>query len=96
MTPMLSANYYTDPGTAMFPGLFTEEGISFAKAFCEDVDRLIRTDKMGVIEAIVYLAEERGMEPDCAAELINADLKDRLTTEAQALHLVQKQAMLPI
>ena len=51
-------------------------------------------NKMTVLEAITFWVEERGIEPALAADMLNADLKERLRVEAQSLHQLQRSAAL--
>ena len=73
-----------------------EEDISNASYFCREIENLMRRSRMGVMEAVIYLADEHSIEPEFAADLLNADLKQKVLAEAQNLHLLPRSASLPL
>lgn len=77
------------------PG-FNSSDYRDSKWFCEEVDRLSRHGHMPIMDAVLHLAEVKKMEPEMAASLLNADLRERIRIEAADLHLLQKSGTLPM
>lgn len=73
----------------------TEEDVNNSLQFCHEVRDLVERSSMGAIEAVCYVAEEHGVEPEYAADLLNAALKEQIRLEAQNLHLLAKSPTLP-
>jgi len=73
-----------------------QEDISNSAYFCREVESLMLRNRMGVMEAIIYLTEKHGIEPEFAADLLNASIKEKLTEEAVRLHQIPRTATLPL
>jgi hypothetical protein len=63
--------------------------------FCTEVETLVATKRMGYMEAVLYLAEKRGIEPEGAAAYLNPHIKERIRIEATDLNLMPRTASLP-
>lgn len=63
--------------------------------FSNKIRRLIRKKDMSPIDAISEYCTETEMDPELAAELIDADLFSKIQKEAQSLHLIEPVESLP-
>ena len=50
--------------------------------FIREVETFVRRDEMGYAEAIVYICEERGFDPEDITTFISGPLKEKLKLEA--------------
>jgi hypothetical protein len=50
--------------------------------FISEVETLVRRDGMGYVEAIIYICEEKGFDPEDVTSFINGPLKEKLKLEA--------------
>jgi hypothetical protein len=60
------------------------------KEFNEKVEKLLRGDKAGVIDAVLKVCQQNLIEPESAKRLLSTPLKDRLKAEAQGLNLINR------
>ena len=62
----------------------------------KEIEKLVETTNMSYLDAMLYHAEENGLESETVAGLINTKTKTRLREEAEQLHFMPKTAKLPI
>ena len=60
------------------------------KEFTEQVEKLIRGGKAGVMDAIVKVCELNNIEPEGTKRLLSDPLKEKLEAEAQGLKLINR------
>lgn len=58
------------------------------KRFRSMVEEFVTTHNMNYIDAILRVCEERGMEPEDITHLIDANLKERIASDAIAANMV--------
>jgi len=63
--------------------------------FSSTIRKIMKTKNVNAMEAIVIHCEEKELDEDIAASLIDADLYGRIHEEAQRLHLIQPEQSLP-
>ncbi len=61
-----------------------------------EINSIVETTKMSYLDAIMYHADENGLESETVAGLINVKTKNKLREEAEALHFMPKTSKLPI
>lgn len=68
-----------------------------SKEFEGEVKSVMKEKSMGMIDAIIYLCEQKGIEIETAATLISPRLKSEIEAEAIASRMIiSKKARLPI
>lgn len=68
-----------------------------SKEFETEVKLAMKEKSMGIIDAIIHLCEQRGIEIETAASLISPRLKSEVESEAIASRMIiSKKARLPI
>ena len=75
-----------------------EHKIMTKKRFTKAVEILVSQKKMGYLDAMTYIIEERGMDYMNIKKLISPALKEKLTQEVTVLRLikVKKKNSLPV
>jgi len=63
--------------------------------FCVEVETVVLTKSMTYMDAVLSLADSRGIEPELAASYLSPDIKDRIRVEAENLNLMARTASLP-
>jgi Phage late-transcription coactivator len=78
--------------------------------FCNDVEKLVEDShrqaeiafqkgynrpRMSYIQAVLSVAEGRGIEEALAAAYLSPDIKDKIRIEAENLNMINKSAALP-
>ena len=58
-----------------------------ANTFSLDVERMVRDENISYMEAIVFSAHAKNLEPEAVVGLINDNLKDKLEAEARELNI---------
>jgi len=61
-----------------------------------EINSIVETTKMSYLDAIMYHADENGLESETVAGLINVKTKNKLREEAETLHFMPKTSKLPI
>ena len=61
-----------------------------------EINSIVETTKMSYLDAIMYHADENGLESETVAGLINVKTKNKLSEEAETLHFMPKTSKLPI
>lgn len=60
------------------------------KEFTEQVEKLLRGGKAGVMDAIVKVCELNNIEPESTKRLLSDPLREKLEAEAQGLKLINR------
>lgn len=60
------------------------------KEFTEQVEKLLRGGKAGVMDAIVKVCEQNNIEPESTKRLLSDPLREKLEAEAQGLKLINR------
>ena len=67
-----------------------------SERYNNEINTVVATTKMSYLDAIMYHADENGLESETVAGLINVKTKNKLREEAEALHFMPKTSKLPI
>jgi|TARA_B110000977_G_scaffold61565_1_gene83780 hypothetical protein len=67
-----------------------------SERYNDEINGIVDTTKMSYLDAIMYHADENGLESETVAGLINVKTKNKLREEAEALHFMPKTSKLPI
>ena len=67
-----------------------------SERYNNEINTIVETTKMSYLDAIMYHADENGLESETVAGLINVKTKNKLREEAEALHFMPKTSKLPI
>ena len=70
--------------------LFTSE------RYNSEIEEIVIRTKMSYLDAMLYHADENGLESETVAGLINVKTKTKLREEAEILHFMPKTSKLPI
>ena len=61
-----------------------------------EIEEIVERTKMSYLDAMLYHADENGLESETVAGLINVKTNTKLREEAEALHFMPKTSKLPI
>tara|TARA_B100000131_G_scaffold286550_1_gene296572 strand:+ start:684 stop:938 length:255 start_codon:yes stop_codon:yes gene_type:complete len=66
--------------------------------FAQEIEKLVKNEKINYIDAIVLFCEENNIEIDSITKLISKPLKEKLKCDAQQLNFMKKttRAKLPL
>ena len=64
--------------------------------FSQVIERFVREKRCSYMDAIVLYAEDKGIEIESIALMINKNIKQKLEVEAQDLNYLPRSARLPI
>ena len=67
-----------------------------SERYNDEINKIVETTKMSFLDAIMYHADENGLESETVAGLINVKTKNKLREEAEALNFMPKTSKLPI
>jgi|TARA_R110002072_G_scaffold49846_2_gene134943 hypothetical protein len=67
-----------------------------SERYNNEINTIVETTKMSYLDAIMYHADENGLESETVAGLINIKTKNKLREEAETLHFMPKTSKLPI
>ena len=67
-----------------------------SESYNTEINSIVETTKMSYLDAIMYHADENGLESETVAGLINVKTKNKLREEAETLHFMPKTSKLPI
>ena len=67
-----------------------------SERYNNEINTIVETTKMSYLDAIMYHADENGLESETVAGLINVKTKNKLREEAETLHFMPKTSKLPI
>jgi hypothetical protein len=66
------------------------------RVFSSIIDDMVKTKRIGYIEAVLLHCEETGFEVELAATLLTTPIKSKINDEAQAGNMIKKVNKLPI
>ena len=61
-----------------------------------EIEEIVERTRMSYLDAMLYHADENGLESETVAGLINIKTKNKLREEAEILHFMPKTSKLPI
>ena len=61
-----------------------------------EIEEIVERTSMSYLDAMLYHADENGLESETVAGLINVKTKNKLREEAEALNFMPKTSKLPI
>ena len=61
-----------------------------------EIEEIVERTSMSYLDAMLYHADENGLESDTVAGLINIKIKNKLREEAEILNFMPKTSKLPI
>ena len=67
-----------------------------SERYNNEIYEIVDKTKMSFLDAIMYHADENGLESETVAGLINVKTKNKLREEAEALNFMPKTSKLPI
>ena len=67
-----------------------------SEIYNDEINEIVDRTKMSFLDAIMYHADENGLESETVAGLINVKTKNKLREEAEALNFMPKTSKLPI
>jgi len=67
-----------------------------SERYNDEINEIVDRTKMSFLDAIMYHADENGLESETVAGLINIKTKNKLREEAEALNFMPKTSKLPI
>tara|TARA_B100000965_G_scaffold363134_1_gene345650 strand:- start:397 stop:627 length:231 start_codon:yes stop_codon:yes gene_type:complete len=67
-----------------------------SERYNDEINEIVDRTKMSFLDAIMYHADENGLESETVAGLINVKTKNKLREEAEALNFMPKTSKLPI
>ena len=66
------------------------------RLFSAIIENLVKTKKIGYMEAVLLHCEDTGFEVELAATLLTTPIKSKINDEAQAGNMIKKVNKLPI
>ena len=72
------------------PNLYTSE------RYNSEIEEIVERTRMSYLDAMLYHADENGLESETVAGLINVKTKTKLREEAEQLNFMPKTSKLPI
>lgn len=66
------------------------------RLFSAIIEDLVKTKRIGYMEAVLLHCEETGFEIELAATLLTTPIKSKINDEAQAGNMIKKVNKLPI
>ena len=67
-----------------------------SERYNDEINEIVDRTKMSYLDAIMYHADENGLESETVAGLVNVKTKTKLREEAEILNFMPKTAKLPI
>ena len=64
------------------------------KRFSKDIEELVKTKRLSYMEAIVFFCEQKDIEPERIARFIDKGMKEKIQSDAEALHYLPKSSKL--
>ena len=61
-----------------------------------EIEDIVHKENLSYMDAIVFAATTKNIEPEAAALLLNDNIKDKLEAEARDLNFLPKVSKLPI
>jgi hypothetical protein len=66
------------------------------RLFSAIIENLVKTKRIGYMEAVLLHCEDTGFEVELAATLLTTPIKSKINDEAQAGNMIKKVNKLPI
>ena len=66
------------------------------RLFSAIIEEIVKTKRIGYMEAVLLHCEETGFEVELAATLLTTPIKSKINDEAQAGNMIKKVNKLPI
>ena len=75
-----------------------KESLNFysSEKYNTEIEEIVERTSMSYLDAMLYHAEENGIESETVAGLVNTKTKTKLREEAEELHFMPRTAKLPI
>ena len=67
-----------------------------SEQYNSEIEEIVGRTKMSYLDAMLYHADENGLESETVAGLINVKTKNKLREEAEILNFMPKTSKLPI
>ena len=67
-----------------------------SERYNSEIEEIVERTRMSYLDAMLYHADENGLESETVAGLVNVKTKTKLREEAEILNFIQKTAKLPI
>ena len=67
-----------------------------SEKFNQEIEEIVERTNMSYLDAMLYHAEENGLESETVAGLVNIKTKNKLREEAEKLHFMPKTSKLPL
>ena len=67
-----------------------------SERYNSEIEEIVERTSMSYLDAMLYHADENGLESETVAGLINVKTKTKLREEAEQLNFMPKTAKLPI
>ena len=64
--------------------------------FYTKIVKLVEDTKLSYMDAVLHQCDQKNMEPETAAQLVNTKLKAQIREEAEVLNFLPKTAKLPL
>ena len=61
-----------------------------SKTFIAEVEALVKTKKMSYMDAVLYVCEQKDIEPERIVRFIDKGLKDKIQDNAEELYYLPK------
>lgn len=66
-----------------------------AETLAHQIHALVNTKRMSYLDAVLYVCEQRNIEPELIAPLLGDKIKFELANEATRLHFLKRRIELP-
>jgi len=67
-----------------------------SNTFSMEVEHIVYNEKLSYMDAIVFNANKRNIEPEKAAGLLNKNIKAKVEAEARDLNFLPRRSKLPL
>ena len=67
-----------------------------SERYNSEIEEIVERTRMSYLDAMLYHADENGLEAETCAGLINVKMKTKLREEAEILNFMPKTSKLPI
>ncbi len=67
-----------------------------SEQYNSEIEEIVERTRMSYLDAMLYHADENGLESETVAGLINIKTKNKLREEAETLNFMPKTSKLPI
>ena len=75
-----------------------KESLNFysSEKYNTEIEEIVERTSMSYLDAMLYHADENGLEAETCAGLVNVKTKNKLREEAEKLNIMPKTSKLPI